>query len=378
MKRFFKRLLLAFVFIILLFAAYAVVSGKTYLFKAVWYNFADIDDYKKFTNNTVSIGTPQPWPVSGNYNKLILPDATKKLLEKLQTISLAVIKNDSLLYEEYWDGYSDSSYSGSFSMAKSITSLLIGVALKEGKIKSLDEPVGNYLPEFKEGEKAAVKIVDLLTMSSGSNWDESYSNPLSVTTEIYYGSDAYKAATGVHIVKKPGSTHAYKSGDSQLLGLILEKATGKSLSGYASEKLWQPIGAEHAALWSTDHEGGNEKAYCCFNTNARDFARLGQLMLDSGRWKGNEIIEPAYFQKSVTACMIPEASGQPCNYYGYQWWLVPYQPGVFYARGILGQYIIVIPSKKEVIVRLGKRRSSKHLQTVPEEVDELIKWGLSL
>ena len=101
-------------------------------------------------------------------------------------------------------------------------------------------------------------------------------------------------------------------------------------------------------------------------------------MLDSGRWKGNEIIDSAYFQKSVTACMILDESGRPCNYYGYQWWLVPYQPGIFYARGILGQYIIVIPSKKEVIVRLGKHRSSKHIQTVPEEVDELIKWGLSL
>src|SRR5205823_14886354 len=176
------------------------------------------------------------------------------------------------------------------SMAKSITGLLIGAALKEGKIKSLQEPVGNYLYEFTSGDKAKVKIIDLLTMSSGSNWDESYGNPLSVTTELYYGHDAYKTATGVAIVQPPGTLHRYKSGDTQLLGLVLEKATGKSMSAYAAEKLWQPMGAEHAALWSTDHIGGTEKAYCCFNSNARDFARLGQLMLDSGRWQGNEII----------------------------------------------------------------------------------------
>jgi CubicO group peptidase (beta-lactamase class C family) len=109
-----------------------------------------------------------------------------------------MIRNDSV-FEKYWDGYSDSSLSNSFSMAKSITSLLIGVALKEGKIKSLQEPVGNYLPEFTTGEKSKIRIIDLLTMSSGSDWNESYMNPFSVTTEAYYGSDVYKAATGVAV-----------------------------------------------------------------------------------------------------------------------------------------------------------------------------------
>jgi CubicO group peptidase (beta-lactamase class C family) len=373
------RRILIFIFLILiLFSAFAFISGKTYLFKAVWYNFAGIDDYKIFTNNTVANGNAQPWNISSAYNKPEFPAELKSLLTDLGTVAVVVIKNDSLLFEEYWDGYSDSSKSGSFSMAKSITSLLIGAALKDGKIKSLDEPVGDFLPEFKDGEKASLKIIDLLTMSSGSNWDESYVNPLSVTTELYYGSDLYKTATGVKIIHKPGTLHSYKSGDTQLLGLVLEKATGKSLSEYAAEKLWKPLGAEHAALWSTDHDGGNEKAYCCFNTNARDFARIGQLMLDSGTWNGNEIISKDYFQKSITPCMVPEHNGQPCDYYGFQWWLVPYQPGVFYARGILGQYIIVIPSKKEVIVRLGKHRSAHNKQTVPEETDELIKWGINL
>jgi len=378
MKKFIRGFVYIVFLIILLFSAFAVATGRTYLFEAVWHNFADIDDYKIFTNNTVVTGQPQPWDLSPGYNKTPLPADLKKVLEDLQTIAVLAIKNDSIVHEQYWDGYSDSSLSGSFSMAKSITGLLVGAALKEGKIQSLDEPVGNYIDEFKQGEKAKVRIIDLLTMSSGSNWNESYSNPLSVTTELYYGHDAYKTAVGVNIVRQPGTQHRYKSGDTQLLGLLVEKATGKSLSAYASEKLWQPMGAEHAALWSTDRIGGSEKAYCCFNSNARDFARLGQLMLDSGRWKGNEIIPLDYYYHSIKPCMIPDEEGKPCNYYGYQWWIIPSKPDIFYARGILGQYVIVIPSKKVVIVRLGKHRSPEYIDKAPAEVDALIKWGMSL
>lgn len=106
------------------------------------------------------------------------------------------------------------------------------------------------------------------------------------------------------------------------------------------------MGAEHPALWSTDHEGGVEKAYCCFNTNARDFARIGQLMLDSGRWKGEAIIDSAYFAESITPCLIPDERNKSTDYYGFQWWIYPASEQIFYARGILGQYIIVIPAKK--------------------------------
>ena len=378
MKKIFKVILLFFLAGIILFSTYAFATGKTYLFKAVYYNFAGIDDYEIFDNNTVATGNAQPWPVSGSYNKAASPEDLNQLLAKLETVAVVVLKNDSLLYERYWDGYSDSSLSNSFSVAKSITSLLIGVAIKEGKIKSVDEPVRNYLPEFKEGLAAKLRIKDLLTMSSGSNWDESHANPFSVTTESYYGNDLYKTATGVKIVKEPGTYHTYKSGDTELLGLVLEKAIGKSMSAYASEKLWQPLGAEHPAKWSTDKANGNEKAFCCFNTNARDFARLGQLMLDNGKWKGNAIIDSAYYIQSITACNIPNEKKQPCNYYGYQWWLRPDFPGVFYARGILGQYIIVIPSKKIVIVRLGHKRSAERVNGAPKEIDALINWGMTL
>lgn len=378
-----KKILRYFVYFILLvlvvFSGYALISGRTYLFKAVYYNFAGIDDYEIFSNNTITTSEHQPWPVSSLYNQPKLPDNLRQLLQKIETVALVAVKGDSLLVEEYWDGYSDSSWSGSFSMAKSFTSLLMGAALKDSSIASLEDPVGKYLPEFREGEKAKVTLSHLLTMSSGTDWNETYSDPLSVTTELYYGSDAYATATGVKIADQPGALHRYKSGDTQLLGLVLEKATGKSLSAYAAEKLWHPMGAEHPALWSTDHTGGHIKAYCCFNSNARDFARFGQLMLDSGRWKGQEIISPEYFAASVKPCMIPDESGNPADYYGYQWWIYPGNEKIFYARGILGQYIIVIPSRDLVLVRLGKQRGEREAATHSmEEVGALIRWGLQL
>src|SRR5688500_9164512 len=149
MKKFIRAIVYVLLLIIVVFCTYAVVSGKTYLFEAVWYNFVDIDDYKKFTNNTVVTAEAQPCDLSSDYNKNPLPVELKKMLEEQETIAVLAIKNDSIEQEYYWDGYSDSSLTGSFSIAKSITSVLIGAAVKEGKIKSIEDPVGNYLPEFR-------------------------------------------------------------------------------------------------------------------------------------------------------------------------------------------------------------------------------------
>ncbi len=375
--------ILKFVFITLIillgaFSGYAVLSGKTFLFKAAYHNFSAIDDYTIFENNKVAKAkVEKPWPLADQYNKQAYPDSLNNLLEALRTVGVLMIKNDSILFEKYWDGYSDSSLSGSFSVAKSITSILIGVAIKEGKIKSVNQAVGEFIPAFAEGDKAAVKIKDLLTMSSGTDWNESYWNPLSVTAEAYYGSDLVKTTTEVKMDTQPGSFHKYKSGDTQLLGLILEKVTGKKLSEYAAEKLWQPLGASHDALWSTDGTNGNTKAFCCFNTNARDFARIGKFMLDSGKINGVPVIDSAYWKQSITACNIKDEKGLDCIYYGYQWWIDPQHPEIFYARGILGQYIIAIPSKKIVIVRLAHKASKERVLTVPKEVRALINWGLN-
>jgi CubicO group peptidase (beta-lactamase class C family) len=376
--RILKWLFIVLIVVVGAFSAYAVLFDQTYLFKAAYYNFSAIDDYTIFENNKVAKAKEdKPWSLATTYNKNAYPDSLNNLLEDLSTVGVLMIKNDSILFEKYWDGYSDSSLSGSFSVAKSITSILIGAAIKEGKIKSVEQRVGDFIPAFAVGDKAAVKIKDLLTMSSGTNWNESYWNPLAVTAEAYYGADLMKTATDVKMVDQPGSLHKYKSGDTQLLGLILEKVTGKKLSEYAAEKLWQPLGASNDALWSTDGPNGNTKAFCCFNTNTRDFARIGKFMLDSGKINGVSVIDSAYWKQSITACNIKDAKGLACNYYGYQWWLDPQHPEIFYARGILGQYIIAIPSKKIIIVRLAHKASKERVQTVPREVRALINWGLN-
>lgn len=145
------------------------------------------------------------------------------------------------------------------------------------------------------------------------------------------------------------------------------------------KKLWQPLGAEQDAQWSTDHLNGNEKAYCCLFTNARDFARLGSLYLHKGKWHNQQILSESYIQEALTpASSLVDESNKPISYYGYQWWLLPdyKKDSIFYARGILGQYIIVIPSKQVVIVRLGKKRGEKagnHYKEVFDIIDEMYR-----
>src|SRR5690348_11223445 len=164
-----------------------LATGNSYMYKALLYNYVNIDDMDLFYSRTMNNGTPQPWSISKDYNKGKLPDTVRAELEKLESVAYLIIKDDSVRYEEYWDHYSEKSLSNSFSMAKSVIGLLIGIANDEGKIKSLDEPIGNYLPDYRDGIAKQTTIRDVLMMSSGSSWDESYSSLTSITTKGYYG-----------------------------------------------------------------------------------------------------------------------------------------------------------------------------------------------
>ncbi len=359
---------------------FVVFSGKTFFYKALVYNFANIDDYTIFDNRTIQRSqAPQHWSFSSRYNKVTLSDTLQHTLDSLQTVAFLVIQQDSILYENYSDGYGTASFSNSFSMAKSVVSALVGIALKEGKIHRLDEPVGHYLEDFRGQGKEKITIKHLLTMSSGLNWDESYSSPFSMTTEAYYGKDLPALIHRLKAVEEPGKRWSYLSGNTQVLAMVLEKATGKRISTYAQEKLWGPLGMENDALWSLDKEDGTEKAYCCLNSNARDFAKIGKLYLHHGNWKGTQLLDSQYVKASLTPVAIPSVEDNlPVDYYGYQWWLLPDFKGmdVFYARGILGQYILVVPEKELIIVRLGKKRGPKrgaHLMEVWVMLEESLR-----
>jgi len=321
------------------------------------YRYVGIDDYTIFHNRTIKAGTYVPIPEASLYNKTKLSSEFKKYLAETQTIAFLVLKNDSVYYEEYWDGYDANSLSNSFSAAKSIVSILVGIAIDEGKIRSVDQEVSDFIPEYKQGLNAELTIKHLLTMSASFNWDESYNGLFSKTTKAYYGRNLEKMLLNLKVTNTPGQEFNYQSSNQLVLAYIIEKVTGTTLSEYASEKLWKPLGAENDALWCLDKKDGLEKAYCCFNSNARDFSRIGLLYLHHGVFNNQRIVSEEYVKKSVEPADLVDEFGNKVDYYGYSWWLSDVDTvNYFYARGILGQYIIVIPDKNIVVVRLGKIR----------------------
>lgn len=313
---------------------------------------AYIDDYPEFDNRKIPSGdTYQAWPKHKEYNSV---SPTKKLQEtndKLGSVALLIIKNDSIWYEDYADGYTDTTLTNSFSMAKSITTALLGKAIKDGYIKGLEQPVSDFFPEFQNPEFPALSVGDLSAMSSGLNWDEDYYNPFSVTARVYFDEDIKTIIKELNIVKPPGTEFEYLSGNTILLGMVLKKATSKNLSNYLSESFWIPMGMKKDALWQLDSkENGMEKAYCCIASNAKDFARFGKLFKDHGRWNNEQLLDSAFIATATT----PRFEDAP--EYGYGFWLSDYKnKDIFYMRGVLGQYIIVIPEDDLIIVRLGHK-----------------------
>ncbi len=368
------------VFVMLLITGLVWVLTPTFLKKAAIHQLPGIHDYRLFHNRIVETGTPQPWPESTRYNQT-LPDAHHlDSLHLMETTAFLVIQNDSILFEYYADGIEDTDISNSFSAAKSIVGLLIGCAIDDGYIKNVDEPVDELLPDYPNLHGKKLLLNHLLTMSSGSNWDEAYSTAFSITTKAYYGNNLPRLMKEVLIAEAPGETFSYRSGDTQLLALILSRATGKTLSDYAAEKLWKPMGAETEALWSLDKKNGMEKAYCCFNSHARDFARIGQLVLNKGAWQGQQLVSETYLADAVRpASHLKDTKGKDVSYYGYQWWLMDYNNELLpYARGILGQYIFIIPAQNAVIVRLGHLRSDTRIGEHPTDAYTWVNMGRAI
>jgi CubicO group peptidase (beta-lactamase class C family) len=272
-------------------------------------------------------------------------------LKKMKTAAYLIVKNDSICREAYYRGYSDTSHTNAWSMEKSIVSLMLGVAIEEGKIKSVDEKVSDFIPSYNKGLDTLLTIKDLLTMSSGIHFGENYANPFGYPAKAIYGDNMMGLTLKYHCVDKPGSIFEYQTGNAALLAYILSKATGETLSKFTSEKLWKPIGAEHPAFWSVDKKSGIEKL---FYSTARDFAKIGQLVLDSGKWNGKQIIPKQYIKAST--------KGQKVEYYGYQWWISWVGTHrVVYACGFSGQYIIIIPDENMVVVRLGEKDGNDDL-----------------
>jgi CubicO group peptidase (beta-lactamase class C family) len=231
-----------------------------------------------------------------------------------------------------------------------------------------------------EGKNSELKIRDLLTMSSGSNWNEHNKKINGFPNRSYYGDDLPGLAEEIKIVNDPGKKFIYRSGDTELLGLIISSATGKNLSEYATEKLWQPLGAEHDDLWSLDSKDGTEKAFCCFNSNALDFARFGKLLLNKGRIGDRQLVSEEYITAATTpASYLLDRNSRPVDFYGYQFWIQNYKGNSYpYMRGFFGQYVIVVPEKNALIIRLGHERSRSFSGYHPNDVVTYLQEGLKV
>ncbi len=347
------------------------VFDLDYLIKAVrtiyarGYTTAYLEDYKVFDNRVIEAGEGQSWALHQDYNTVEATETLQDFHNQSQSVAFMIIKNDSIWHETYFEGFDQNSKSNSFSMAKSIVSALLGKAIMDGYINSLDQKVSDFYPQFGDGLGPNMTVGDLSSMSSGLNWDEAYYSPLSITTRSYFDDNLEKVILGLRVVDEPGQSFKYLSGSTELLAMVISKATSKTLSSYLSESFWKPMGAENEAFWQLDsEEQGLEKAYCCIGSNARDFARFGKLYKQHGQWNGIQLLDSSFVAKSVT----PRFPDSP--EYGFGWWLANHlNKDIFYMRGHLGQLVIVIPEDDLIIVRLGRTITKNDVTIDPHSPD---------
>ena len=357
-----KKLIKGFVYLIITLFSLLYISKYDYLLEAVSKIYftghvtAYLEDYKKFDNRVLPASTsPQPWPLHSSYNKISISNTLETYHQEYETVAFLVIKEDSIIYEKYYENFGPRTKSNSFSVIKGMISAMMGKAIEQGYIESLDQKVINFLPELKGPFANSVRVGDLSSMASGLKWSEKYYSPFSVTAAAYFVKDLGQVMLDQPIDKEPGKSFRYTSGATQLLGMVINKATGKNLTTYFYETFWNFMGAEGEALWQLDSkEMGLEKAYCCLASNARDFARFGKLYKNYGKWNGKTILDSTFISKSLK----PRFAESP--QYGYGWWLENYNDqSVFMMRGHLGQYIIVLPKDDLIIVRLGHKKGEK-------------------
>ncbi len=281
-------------------------------------------------------------------------------LDSSFTTGFLVIHQDSIRFEQYYQGHSESTRHISWSMAKSYVSALFGIAIEEGHIKSIEQKVEEYLPELIGSGYEGVRIKDVLQMSTGVGFNEDYGDLSSDINRwgrhFAWGSSQDKFAGSLKREREPGTFHHYVSINTHVLGMILVKATGKSLTEYLHDKLWQPLGCEYNSYWLID-DYGMEMALGGLNVTLRDYAKIGQLFLHDGNWQGRQLVPTAWVKASVTPDaphLMPGKNPLSAHQdfgYGYQWWVPEGTEGEFMAIGIYNQYIYVNPSTRTVIVK---------------------------
>jgi len=409
-----KQILFILTFIILL-------SSCTVVTRSIRYQGSDIDDYKIFPKYEFKENNKKFFFKQENLscldsinfkNKEGVSQDLKTILSKTSTRGFIIIRNDSILFEEYFNGYCKEDISTLFSVSKSITSLLVGIAIDEGYISDVNDPVTKYIAElnYRDPMFQKLTIKHLLNMQSGIKFNESYSNPLSKMARLYYGNNQLGKIKRMRFESKPGTKHNYQSVSTAILGVVIEKATGQNLAEYFEDKVWRPLGMENTASWSLDDKKNQSaKAYSGLNMTAIDLAKIGRLYLQNGEFWNKQIVSESwientltpnlsndgyqnqwyslssygvdslgnrYFNDSISAVKVWETKYREKypNYsvekvikkyykkrYRKQLWSDPSEfkwglkiyTGQYYAKGIMQQLMYIDPEKKIIIIRLG-------------------------
>ena len=303
------------------------------------------------------LGEPLQLPATFDFDGSMREIQT--FLEETDTAALLLVDDGEIRFESYWLTGGQAVQWMSMSVGKSFVSALIGIALDEGLIGSIEEPITEYVPELVGSAYDGVRIKDVLQMSSGARWNEDYSDPESDINRFIRafgdGSSQDEFTASLVREREPGTYNYYNSTDTQALGMMMVRATGRSLAAYAEEKLWHPLGMEENAYWLTD-DHGTELAAGGLQVTARDYAKLGQLYLQEGEWHGRRIVSADWVRDSVTpdAPHVMPGEGPGFNLgYGYQWWVPKSDEGEYLAIGIYNQFIYVNPERDTVIVKLS-------------------------
>ncbi len=363
-RRWLRRLAAGLVAVTLLVVgvyAWAWASlDRSSIARAMWWREADVGDQYRFPARTIAAGDDASPLSAGVEIDPASPSgaddgAFDEFLRETGTLGFVVVDEDQLVYERYFGGADRQTRQTSFSVAKSFLSTLVGIAIDEGLIGSVTDPVTEYLPELAEQDPRFERITlrHLLSMSSGLRYEEqSLPLPWGDDVDTYYGTDLRDLAlSATQVVGPPGQEWLYNNYNPLLLGLVLERATGTSVSDYMATKLWQPLGAEADATWNLDSEGsGFEKMESGLNAAPVDYARFGELFLHGGEWNGARIVSEDWAREATA----PAVTTDPAGYYQYFWWVDTERPERFYALGNFGQYIYVAPDAGAVIVRSGR------------------------
>jgi CubicO group peptidase (beta-lactamase class C family) len=340
----------------------AIVStSRSGLARAIVWRDADVLDHTRFPARSIRAAPPPfrfPRAPDGLSFESLAVDGRGRVafadfLRSTDTTAFLVLHRGRLAYERYWQGYEADSIQTSFSVAKSFLSTLVGTAIADGLIDSVDDPVTRYVPELLQRDRrfADITLRHLLTMSSGLRYDER-GLPWSDDAKTYYATDMRTLAIEeTEIVEEPGIRWHYNNYNALLLGLVLERATGDTVASYLEDELWRPMGMEWDASWSLDSEAhAFEKMESGINARARDFLKLGALFLEKGRWRDEQLV-PRAWVRLVTAT---EARTDPLRAYGYFWWTDERDGEQYFsARGNLGQLVFVWPERDLVVARFG-------------------------